>query len=267
MNARIVALIACIVAGWPTVAGAQETVDLSATQEAYNDQGVALVADGEFQQAIQRFRASLAIGEANITWLNLGRTYQRVGDCAEAKEAYAHVESAPAVAAPTPDEIATVLKKYRSELPEECPEPAEEPPVQPAEDLTQTAPAPSPGETDTETGTELTPAPVGTSWRGIGVGIACGGGATLAGALLVNRLLLKPKVEALEDAQDGDEESYDRALYEAEQAQTIDRVLLFAGAGLTLAGVGMFVASTMMEAEVAFVPSSDGGTLVLRGQW
>jgi hypothetical protein len=115
-------LLVSVLAFAPATAFAQPAeVELSDAQVAYNERGVEYVAEGEYELAAQKFRASLAIGEANVTMLNLGRTLARMGRCKEARQTYDRVSDAPAVASPTPEEIAGVLDKYRSELPDPCP--------------------------------------------------------------------------------------------------------------------------------------------------
>lgn len=105
----------------PALAAAQEAVELSETQRGYNEKGVAAIRNGNYAVAISSFESSLAFGEANITYLNLGRAYQRAGQCKPAKDAYAKVADAPPVPAPSKDEVDAVLTKYRAELPALCP--------------------------------------------------------------------------------------------------------------------------------------------------
>lgn len=108
----------------PAVAAAQDTVELTDTQRGYNEKGVAAIRDKNFGLAISSFESSLNIAggpKANVIYLNLGRAYQHNGDCLKAKQNYAQVADAPAVAAPTRDEILGVMAKYSAELPELCP--------------------------------------------------------------------------------------------------------------------------------------------------
>jgi hypothetical protein len=114
-------LVCAALVAIPGTAFAGGTVELSDAQTKYNEEGVRYVAEGEYQLAIHKFKASLTLGEANVTLLNLGRTLARMGRCTEAREVYDKVADAPAVSSPTPEEIASVLEKYRSELPETCP--------------------------------------------------------------------------------------------------------------------------------------------------
>ena len=103
-----------------TSASAQ-TVELTQTQRSYNDQGVAALASDDYSTAISSFEASLTMGAANIIFLNLGRAFQRSGQCLRAKQTYAKVADAPVVAAPTKAEVDAVLAKFQAELPQVCP--------------------------------------------------------------------------------------------------------------------------------------------------
>jgi len=99
-----------------------QPVALSETQKALNEKGVLAIIDGEFDRAIGLLLSSLALGETNVTYLNLGRAYARNGDCVEALDAYAKAETAPAVEAPSAAEVLQVLERYRSEVDmEKCP--------------------------------------------------------------------------------------------------------------------------------------------------
>jgi hypothetical protein len=115
-------LAAMLIAG-PAPLLAQEsegTVTPTDAQEDYNNQGVILIQDGKYKEAIASFRSSLSLGELNITYLNLGRAYFRLDRCLEAREAYDAVKTAPKVKAPTPDEIQTLLQKFEADYAETC---------------------------------------------------------------------------------------------------------------------------------------------------
>lgn len=78
--------------------------------------GVAAAKAGRWDEAIATFEKSLALGDLNLTWLNLGRTYQYAGRCDEALAAYQHAIRAPKVAQPSPARVAQVIVAYRDEL-------------------------------------------------------------------------------------------------------------------------------------------------------
>ncbi len=86
-----------------------------------NEQGYEASAQGDHEKAARLFRASLDLGELNITYLNLGRSLSKLGRCQEAIKAYNNVEKAPPVEAPSPAQIQEVLTKFRADLTEGCP--------------------------------------------------------------------------------------------------------------------------------------------------
>ena len=79
------------------------------------------MAAGEHETAIADYRSSLEIQELNVVWLNLGRAYQKAGQCAEAWDAFSRVDAAPVVADPPSDVVLETRDTYRAELMEECP--------------------------------------------------------------------------------------------------------------------------------------------------
>lgn len=99
---------------------ADQLVTPTDAQQDYNDQGVVLIQDGKYKQAIASFRSSLSLGELNITYLNLGRAYFRLDRCLEAREAYDAAKTSPKVKAPTPAEIMDILNRFESEYSEAC---------------------------------------------------------------------------------------------------------------------------------------------------
>ncbi len=123
----LAALLAAMLALGPSHAFAQdapeaqdEGVTPTDAQQDYNDQGVILIQDGKYKQAIASFRSSLSLGELNITYLNLGRAYFRLDRCLEAREAYDAVKSAPKVKSPTAAEIGEILQRFEAEYGEAC---------------------------------------------------------------------------------------------------------------------------------------------------
>lgn len=91
-------------------------VELSETQRDLNESGVKAAIDGDFKTAVSMFESSAALGPANITFLNLGRAYHKLGRCDKARESFDKVITAPKVEAPTPTEIAKLLVKYEDDL-------------------------------------------------------------------------------------------------------------------------------------------------------
>lgn len=96
-------------------------VSPTAGQEQLNDQAVEAAISGNFDKAVRLFRASLDLGELNVTYLNLGRALFKLGQCAEADEAYGKALTAPRVTSPTPAEIEKFVADYRGEFEEKCP--------------------------------------------------------------------------------------------------------------------------------------------------
>ncbi len=72
--------------------------------------------EGQYERAVERFEASLKIGEMNITYLNLGRALFKVGRCKEAFGAYDKVSVALQVQEPSPAQVLDKLDEYRQEL-------------------------------------------------------------------------------------------------------------------------------------------------------
>lgn len=90
-------------------------------QKKLNRRAYESMAQGDHQDAIEAYLRSLELGELNVTWLNLGRAYQKSGECEKAFDAYDHVSDAPPVEKPGPEVVASSLERFRGELDEECP--------------------------------------------------------------------------------------------------------------------------------------------------
>jgi tetratricopeptide (TPR) repeat protein len=105
---------------WPAPSNAQ-AVNPSAGQEQLNDQAVEAAIAGNFDKAVRLFRASLDLGELNVTYLNLGRALFKLGKCTEADEAYGKALVAPQVQSPTVAEVQEFVATYRSEFEDKCP--------------------------------------------------------------------------------------------------------------------------------------------------
>lgn len=112
--------LACCLMLCSTVATAEGPATVSPAQAQLNDEAVEAVASGDLEKAVRLFRASLDVGELNITWLNLGRTLSKLGRCGEAEEAYKKTLEAPRVAEPTPLEVDAIVARYRLEMRETC---------------------------------------------------------------------------------------------------------------------------------------------------
>lgn len=236
---RLVTMIVLVGALWSLPAYAQQTTTLSATQLRYNEDAVQDSIDGRYDDAIKKFRSSLAISEANITWLNLGRTYARKGDCEAARKAYDRAEDAPAVAAPTREEVAAVLERYREELAtQECvdpvEQPADEPPVETEPDTPESPTAEAPDdEPDNEPAIVAIPKPEKSGPHPLettGLLVGSIGAFGLAVGILLDQTWVKSARNAYEDGQGGSRD-------DAVTALTVNRVIFATGAGLLLTGV------------------------------
>ncbi|MFU8804828.1 MAG: hypothetical protein ACNA8W_13520 [Bradymonadaceae bacterium] len=110
--------VAMMVGGGEAFAGEAEE---SEAQYDMNRAGVEAVLEEDYPRAIQLFKGSLALGELNITYLNLGRAQQRSGQCRDAAAAYQAVFEAPKVSSPSPREVEALARQYHSELERDCP--------------------------------------------------------------------------------------------------------------------------------------------------
>ncbi len=98
-----------------------ELVDATERQQQLNEQGVAAIDEGDYQQAIEVYESSLQLGELNVTHTNLARAHQLAGNCQSADEHYRKALDAPPVERPTPSQLADVIDDYRDELRSDCP--------------------------------------------------------------------------------------------------------------------------------------------------
>jgi hypothetical protein len=110
-------------------ASAQEPANPSAKEHELNEQAVRAMIAEDYPKAIALLEESRSMGESNVVYLNLGRAYQKLGNCAKAREMLAKVPSAPVVQDPSPELIQKRATRYLKELDEQC----EEPPAETAE--------------------------------------------------------------------------------------------------------------------------------------
>lgn len=90
-------------------------------QKELNRQAYQSMANGDHDAAIDMYLRSLQAGELNVTWLNLGRAYQKSGQCRDAFQAYEKVEDAPQVQNPVPEVVNDSLARFLGELESQCP--------------------------------------------------------------------------------------------------------------------------------------------------
>ena len=107
-------LIIVLLLSWSSSASAQ--VAPTETQKQLNRQAYQKMADGSYEAAIDLYLQSIEKGPLNVTWLNLGRAYQKSGQCADAYAAFENVSSAPRVEKPSPEVVADTLERFREQL-------------------------------------------------------------------------------------------------------------------------------------------------------
>jgi len=116
LSAGLLVLLTGLV-GLAAPASAQgDIVTPSEAQIALYSEGAQAFQAEDYPKAIRLFKASLDLGELNITHLNLGRAYFKGGDCARAAEHYTLAESAPKLAEPTPAQVQSKIDEYRGDL-------------------------------------------------------------------------------------------------------------------------------------------------------
>ncbi|MBA2661448.1 MAG: hypothetical protein H0U74_04090 [Bradymonadaceae bacterium] len=114
-------LVCAVVLSWSLEARAQESAKETPAQHDLNRAGVEAVIAKDYDRAIGLFNSSIALGDLNITRLNLGRAHQRAGHCKDSAKSYNAVFDAPRVAAPSPREIEALARQYLTELERDCP--------------------------------------------------------------------------------------------------------------------------------------------------
>jgi hypothetical protein len=110
-------IVMCLCA---SVSTAQEVIQLTESQKEYNDRGVQLILEGEYEEAIGMLLSSLQLGDVNVTYLNLGRAYFHAGRCDASRQAYMKAELAPAVETPSLADFAELLGRFRQDLEGRC---------------------------------------------------------------------------------------------------------------------------------------------------
>lgn len=107
----------------PSQAEAQgnRVVEPSDAQFKLYQEGAEAFQAGDYVKSIDLFKASLHLGELNITYLNLGRAHFKLGQCDEALEAYRKAASSPQIAQPTPAQVQAKLEEYEADLDASCP--------------------------------------------------------------------------------------------------------------------------------------------------
>jgi Flp pilus assembly protein TadD len=116
---RVLAALVCIPATSFAQASGGETAEISEAQQTLNDEGVRAMIEGDFAGAVALLERSVRMGEKNVTYLNLGRAYQKLGNCKKARKALVMAKSAPAVKDPTEKEVTDRAEEFLAELDEQ----------------------------------------------------------------------------------------------------------------------------------------------------
>lgn len=104
-----------------TRAAVAQDVTLIDAQRRLNEEAVAAVESGDFERAELLLRSSLELQDLNITWLNLGRIYQKMGRCQDAHQAYQRALEAPEAEGVPAEVLAQRVDQWSQELQETCP--------------------------------------------------------------------------------------------------------------------------------------------------
>lgn len=207
--------------------GDEEFVEPTEKQYELNDEALSQMSNGEYAKAASLLQESLHIQPLNITYLNLGRSYQKMDRCEDARAALEKVASAPRVKKPPPELIEQKASEYLAEIGETgCAAALEDEPL----------------------GTALGPYQSSNSttvaWASLGAG-----GALLGVAILfqLRAAGLRDDIRTLEADEDGvtAETTRAAALDKKRQADTLSTVAVSTGVtGLVFATVGSILLST-----------------------
>lgn len=212
----------------PSLAMGQEDISFvqpTAKQVELNDQAVRAIAADDAVKAVSLLEESNYIGSLNITYLNLGRAYQRLDQCPQARSAYENALSAPKVEQPPPGLVAQKAKQFLAELDEQC----------------ATAEA-APAHDDDSAGVAPPPSEAPTSSQAVWGWSAVAGGAVLAAGGVGLHLWAESLRDEVRDPVVNDDEqitsiSQAQAVEQESQANTLST------AGVSLIGVGIIGAT------------------------
>ncbi|QDG49561.1 hypothetical protein FIV42_02045 [Persicimonas caeni] len=87
-----------------------------------NDRAVENIVEGNYARAVAQLEEAVLRGEFNILYLNLGRAYQKLGNCEKARAALTKAKDAPAVAEPAPHLVEKKADQYLAEIDASCAE-------------------------------------------------------------------------------------------------------------------------------------------------
>jgi tetratricopeptide (TPR) repeat protein len=116
-------VIAALVFAAPAAAqdsGEPKYVEPTERQITLNEQAVRALAAGDAVKAVSLLEESNYIAELNVTYLNLGRSYQQLGRCEKARESFEMVFEAPQVETPPPGFVESKARTYLEEVEQSC---------------------------------------------------------------------------------------------------------------------------------------------------
>ncbi|MGM0555314.1 MAG: tetratricopeptide repeat protein [Myxococcota bacterium] len=247
----------------------RENAEISEAQQTLNDEGVRAMIEGDFAGAVALLERSIRMGENNVTYLNLGRAYQKLGNCGEAREALEKARTAPAVKDPSEAEITSRAEEFLAELDKQCgaeeaPEDLEATPIDEPESDTVEPKDPS--------AESRTSSPWG--WVTAGTGVAMiGAGVALHFSAESTRQQVRDETEADEDGVVRDGMSQERSYALRDQANTTDTIGLGMGiAGGVLTAVGTYLILSQPDAEqqattLSINPGPGGVSISLGGRF
>jgi len=214
---------------------AEEYVDVPDKVHDLNEEAVRLVVAGSLDEAISKFKESLEIQELNVTWLNLGRAYDRKGECDAARAAYDAAAQAPRAVTPPYEKFLEILYQYRSELEERCKK---------IEGGTQTADPTEETDTTEPPKTDVQPNVWTFSpWSFVAMGV---GASMIVGGLIVDVAVIDTQFDELADAETaGDRSKWNDTRDAIDTNQTVAIALYSAGAVVLAAGTTLLVLDLM----------------------
>lgn len=104
-----------------TPCAAQELVEATEAQQDLNEKAIDALSRDAYGTARDYFQQSLALGELNITLVNLGNVFFKLGNCQKAKEALDRSSLAPKVSWPSPEQVEELKARYIKDLSGQCP--------------------------------------------------------------------------------------------------------------------------------------------------
>ena len=235
-------------------------------QKQLNDQAVQALTAENYAKAVSFLEEALYIGELNVSYLNLGRAYQKMGECRKARQALEKVEGAPKVEKPPPEFIQKKAAEYLAELPDECP---------PAESATSEES--DTAETDTETsdaeevdgGAERADVDAPAKWP---IGVVAGGGFVMVGGALALVAASTIRADAENQAAGAPDNGYTQSEFVAAERRANKlgvAGVATAAVGTLATGIGIYLlvsdtGQSTPEATVSVSPSADGAAAIFR---